>query len=101
MLTLRQMRQLYSGLHPEEYWEDLICCGHILGCDIVPAQAEETGAMGSAILGFAAALGVSPLEIAPRFWKYGGTIRPNNAHAEVYSRRYALYKQLRAFYKEI
>lgn len=73
----------------------------ILGCNIVPAQAEETGAMGSAILGFAAVLGVSPLEIAPRFWKYGGTIRPNNAHAEIYSRRYALYKQLRAFYKEI
>lgn len=73
----------------------------ILGCDIIPAQTEETGAMGSAILGLAAVLEVSPLEIAPRFWKYGETIRPNNAHAEVYSRRYALYKQLRAFYKEI
>jgi len=73
----------------------------ILGCDIVPAQSEETGAMGSAILGFAAVLGVSPLEIAPRFWKYGRTVRPNNAHAEIYSRRYALYKQLRNFYKEI
>lgn len=73
----------------------------ILGCDIVPTQAEETGAMGSAILGFAAVMGVSPLEIAPRFWKYGGTIRPNNAHVEIYNRRYTLYKQLRAFYKEI
>lgn len=73
----------------------------ILGCDIVPAQAEETGAMGSAILGFAAVLGVSPMEIAPRFWKYGGTIRPNNAHVEIYNRRYALYKRLRTFYKEI
>ena len=73
----------------------------ILGCDIIPAQTEETGAMGSAILGFAAVLGVSPLEIAPRFWKYGETIRPNNAHMEIYNRRYALYKQLRAFYKEI
>lgn len=73
----------------------------ILGCDIIPAQTEETGAMGSAILGFAAVLGVSPLEIAPRFWKYGETIRPNNANGEIYNRRYALYKQLRAFYKEI
>ena len=73
----------------------------ILGCDIIPAQTEETGAMGSAILGFAAVLRVSPLEIAPRFWKYGETIRPNNANGEIYSRRYALYKQLRAFYKEI
>lgn len=73
----------------------------ILGCDIIPAQTEETGAMGSAILGFAAVLGVSPLEIAPRFWKYGETIRPNNSHEEIYSRRYALYKQLRTFYKEI
>ena len=50
---------------------------------------------------FAAVLEVSALEIAPRFWKYGETIRPNSAHAEMYSRRYALYKQLRAFYKEI
>lgn len=73
----------------------------ILGCDIVPAQAEETGAMGSAILGFASVLGVSPMEIAPRFWKYGGMIRPNNAHVEIYNRRYALYKRLRTFYKEI
>ena len=40
MLTLRQMRQLYSGLHPEEYWEDLICCGHILGCDIETCNLE-------------------------------------------------------------
>lgn len=41
MLTLRQMRQLYSGLHPEEYWEDLICCGHILGCDIETGNLER------------------------------------------------------------
>lgn len=73
----------------------------ILGCDIIPTQAEETGAMGSAILGFAALLRTSPLEIAPRFWKYGEPIRPNNVNREIYSRRYALYKQLRAFYKEI
>ena len=73
----------------------------ILGCGIIPTQAEETGAMGSAILGLAALLGTSPLEIAPRFWKYGKPIRPNDVNREIYSRRYALYKQLRAFYKEI
>ncbi len=73
----------------------------ILGCNIIPTQTEETGAMGSAILGFAAVQGYSPLEIAPRFWKYGKPIRPNDVNREIYSRRYTLYKQLRAFYKEI
>ena len=73
----------------------------ILGCDIIPVNIEETGAMGSAILGFAAVTGRKPLEIAKNFWSYGDVIRPNAAHRIVYDQRYALYKQLRAFYKEI
>jgi len=31
-------------------------------------KREETGAMGSAILGFAAVMGISPWTLAPRFW---------------------------------
>ncbi len=73
----------------------------ILGCEIIPVQIEETGAMGSAILGFAAVTGEKPTEIASRFLRYAESVRPNPGHAEIYNRRYELYKQLRAFYKEI
>jgi len=73
----------------------------ILGCEIIPVQIEETGAMGSAILGFAAITGEKPTEIAARFLRYAESVQPNPVHAEIYNRRYELYKQLRAFYKEI
>ena len=73
----------------------------ILGCEIIPVKREETGAMGSAILGLAAVLGESPLKLAEAFWQYADPIRPNPEHMAVYTRRYELYKQLRAFYKEI
>ena len=73
----------------------------ILGCEIIPVKIEETGAMGSAILGFAAVIGEKPTEIAARFLRYAESVHPNPAHADIYSRRYELYKQLRAFYKEI
>jgi xylulokinase len=73
----------------------------ILGCEILPVKTGETGAMGSAILGFAAVTGEKPLKIAARFLRYAETVHPNPAHAEVYNRRYGLYKQLRAFCKEI
>ena len=73
----------------------------ILGCTIIPVEIEETGAMGSAILGFAAVTGENPMEIAARFRRYAAPIHPNAANVEIYNRRYALYKTLRAFYKEI
>lgn len=73
----------------------------ILNCTIIPVEIEETGAMGSAILGFAAVTGENSMEIASRFRRYAAPICPNAANAEIYNRRYALYKTLRAFYKEI
>lgn len=73
----------------------------ILGCEIIPVKIEETGAMGSAILGSAAVTGEKPTEIAARFLRYAKRVYPNPTHAEIYNRRYELYKQLRAFYKEI
>ncbi len=73
----------------------------ILGCDITPVQIEETGAMGSAILGFAAVTGQSPVKIASRFHRYADVIHPVAANREIYDRRYERYKQLRNLYKEI
>ena len=73
----------------------------ILGCPIIPVKSEETGAMGSAILGFAAVTGECPFEIARSFWRYADPVEPNPENVEIYNRRYQLYKTLRAFYKEI
>lgn len=72
----------------------------ILGCDIIPVKAEETGAMGSAILGFSAVTGENPMDIAARFQRYSDPVRPISANVETYNRRYELYKTLRNFYKE-
>ena len=73
----------------------------ILGCPIIPVKSEETGAMGSAILGIAAVTGESPFEIAKDFWSYTEPVEPIAAHTEIYKKRYELYKKLRMFYKEI
>ena len=72
----------------------------ILGCEIIPVRSDETGAMGSAILGFAAITGEKPFEIAKRFWRYDAPVSPNADHQAVYDRKYQIYKTLRALYME-
>ena len=72
----------------------------ILGCEIIPVKSDETGAMGSAILGFAAVTGEKPFDIAKRFWKYGEPITPAAEHIDIYNERYALYKTLRTAYRK-
>lgn len=72
----------------------------ILNCEIIPVSVEETGAMGSAILGLAAVTGENPLQVAKRFWRYDKPVLPNPAHVKIYGSRYSFYKTLRAFYKE-
>jgi xylulokinase len=70
----------------------------ILGCPIIPVQAEETGAMGSAILGIAAVTGEDPFTVGQRFWKYGEPLTPNAAHQAIYNEKYQAYKVLRGLY---
>jgi len=72
----------------------------ILGCDIVTVKADETGAMGSAILGIAAVTGEDPFKVAEKFWQYGETIRPNTENQAIYDQRYEVYKTLRGLYME-
>lgn len=73
----------------------------ILGCEILPVLTEETGAMGSAILGLAAVTGEPAFTIAERFRRCGEPIFPNPEHQAIYNSRYETYKKLRAVYKEI
>lgn len=72
----------------------------ILGCEIIPVKSEETGAMGSAILGFAAVTGKSAFEIAGNFWQYSEVIRPDPVHQAIYNEKYRMYKALRSLYTE-
>ena len=70
----------------------------ILGCDIIPVRTDETGAMGSAVLGIAAVTGGAPFEIAKRFCSYSDVIRPDPERRAVYDQKYQTYKFLRALY---
>lgn len=72
----------------------------ILGCEIIPVKSDETGAMGSAILGIAAVTGESPFAVAKRFWQYGEPIQPNPEHQTIYNKKYKMYKTLRSLYME-
>ena len=70
----------------------------ILGCTIIPVQADETGAMGSAILGIAAVTGEDPFTVGQRFWKYGKPLQPNEKNQKIYDKKYQTYKLLRELY---
>lgn len=71
----------------------------ILGCEIIPVKRDETGAMGSAILGLASVTGEDPFTVAERFWQYGQPIRPS-ANQAIYNERYEVYKALRSLYMQ-
>lgn len=72
----------------------------ILGCDIIPTSSDETGAMGSAILGFAAVTGKDKFEMAKKFAGYRDTVHPIEENKAVYDKKYELYKKLRKIYVE-
>ena len=66
--------------------------------EILPVKTEETGALGSAILGFAAVTGEKDrLALAKKFVQLGEPMRPDAARVEVYREKFQLYKQLRDF----
>lgn len=72
----------------------------IMDCEIIPVKTEETGAMGSAILGIAAVTGESPVAVAQRFWKYDAPVKPNEANRVLYNARYQQYAALRGLYMQ-
>lgn len=72
----------------------------ILNCVVIPVAAEETGALGSSILGFAAVTGEDALVIAKRFSQYGRPVYPHPAHIAAYDAKYKAYKALRTLYME-
>lgn len=70
----------------------------IFGVPILPTLADEAGALGSAVLGFAASTGeTDKTALAARFIRYGQTAMPDAQRHAAYQQQYQLYKQLRAF----
>lgn len=99
-----------AGIH----FDRLLACGggarspvwlqikaDILGCEILPVKTEETGALGSAILGFAAITGKNPLDLAKDFLDYGDPVRPIPENQKIYEEKYRLYKLYRAFSRQL
>ena len=70
----------------------------ILNAELLPTLAEEAGALGSAILGLAAATGEKDrTALAARFVRYGEASRPDAERHAYYQKQYQLYKDLREF----
>ena len=70
----------------------------ILGIPILPVDFDETGAMGSAVLGFAEVTGEDPFAIATRFRKYLPEIEPETRFSDIYEKQYERFKTYRARY---
>lgn len=69
----------------------------ILKCEIICCESEETGAMGSAILGVKAITDKSIDEIEKKFCRYKKTYRPDVNRSKIYDKKYEMFKKLRDF----
>ncbi len=66
--------------------------------EIIPVLTEETGALGSAILGFAAVSGEKDIcALAKRFVRHGEPIMPDPRRAGIYAEKLSQYRRLRGF----
>ena len=66
--------------------------------EVIPVKTEETGALGSAILGFAAVTGEKDrISLARRFVRHGEVVRPDPARAAFYAEKMKQYRRFRAF----
>jgi xylulokinase len=64
--------------------------------EILPVETEETGALGSAILGFAAVTGEKDrCKLAEKFVRVGEPVKPNPEHVKIYQEKFKKYKRLR------
>ena len=65
--------------------------------EILPVETEETGALGSAILGFAAVMGERDrCEMAKKFVRIGAPVYPKQENVRRYREKYREYKRVRA-----
>ena len=94
-MPVTQIRSLGGGAK-SAVWRQIKA--DILGAEIRPTLADEAGALGSAILGLAAATGEKDrTALAARFVRYGQTAKPDAQRHAYYEKQFALYKELRDF----
>ncbi|MBP3633987.1 MAG: hypothetical protein J6J43_05395 [Oscillospiraceae bacterium] len=96
-VSVRQLRAAGGGARSVPW---LQIKADILGIPIVPILEEETGAMGSAILGFAAVRHMPAEQIAKDFLRCGEAILPQKHHVEIYNEKYKRYCAIRQQYTE-
>lgn len=64
--------------------------------EILPVATRETGALGSAILGFAAVTGEKDrCKLAEKFVRIGEAVKPNPERVKLYREKFKKYKRLR------
>lgn len=64
--------------------------------EILPVATRETGALGSAILGFAAVTGEKDrCKLAEKFVRIGEAVKPNPERVKIYQEKFKKYKRLR------
>ena len=69
--------------------------------EVIPVLTEETGALGSAILGFAAVSGEKDLmRLAQGFVRHGEPIRPDPENAACYQQQLVRYRRIRRLMTE-
>ena len=74
----------------------------VWGREIVPVKTDETGALGSAILGFAAVTGAESIcKLAENFVCHGEVVQPNAERHAYYKKQYETYKKFREFAKTV
>jgi len=70
----------------------------VWNCEILPVETEETGALGSAILGFAAVMGEKDrCKLAKKFVRIGKPVLPNPENVAIYREKFAEYKKIRGY----
>ena len=70
----------------------------VWGREIIPVETEETGALGSAILGFSGVMGNGDIcQLAQRFVRHGTPVQPNSQHHTYYQKQYKKYRKFREF----
>ncbi len=66
--------------------------------EILPVESEETGALGSAILGFSAVTGEKDrCALSKTFVRHRAVVHPDPARHACYQKQYELFKKLRKF----
>ena len=90
-LPITQLRAIGGGAKSAT-WNQLNA--DVLGVPLAVSEVTEAGARGAAMLACAADTGEPVVQLASRWTKISGEVRPRKAQTERYTERFATYKKL-------